>query len=57
MAALIALARKVLVGFDEGMEYGMPYFKRDELRPWASASQKNYISVYGLRKQVVRDWA
>ena len=51
MTALTALCRKVLVGFDEGMEYGMPYYKKDALAVGV-ASQKNYISVYGLRKQV-----
>jgi uncharacterized protein YdhG (YjbR/CyaY superfamily) len=52
MSALIALCRKHLVGFDEGMEYGMPYFKRDA-QAVGVCSQKNYVSVYGLRKQVV----
>ena len=51
MTALCALCRKHLVGFDEGMEYGMPYYKKDSLAV-GIASQKNYISVYGLRKQV-----
>ncbi len=50
MSALVALCRKVLVDFDEGMEYGMPYFTRDALAVGV-ASQKNYISLYGLRKQ------
>ncbi|MDQ2765738.1 MAG: DUF1801 domain-containing protein [Gemmatimonadota bacterium] len=52
MTSLCALARKVLVGFDEGMEYGMPYYKR-ESQAVGICSQKKYISVYGLRKQVV----
>jgi uncharacterized protein YdhG (YjbR/CyaY superfamily) len=51
ITALTALCRKVLVGFDEGMEYGMPYYKKDGLAV-GIASQKNYISIYGLRKQV-----
>jgi hypothetical protein len=51
MTALCALCRKHLVGFDEGMEYGMPYYKRDA-RAVGVCSQKRYISVYGLRKQV-----
>ena len=51
VTALTALCRKTLVGFDEGMEYGMPYYKKDGLAVGV-ASQKNYISVYGLRKQV-----
>lgn len=52
MTSLVALCRKHLVGFEEGMEYGMPYFKRDA-GAVGICSQKNYISVYGLRKQVV----
>jgi uncharacterized protein YdhG (YjbR/CyaY superfamily) len=51
MTALTALCKKTLVGFDEGIEYGMPYYKRDGAAVGV-ASQKNYISVYGLRKQV-----
>lgn len=51
MTALCALCRKTLVGFDEGIEYGMPYYKRGG-QAVGVASQKNYISLYGLRKQV-----
>ena len=56
MAALVALCREVLVDFEEGMEYGMPYFKRGALSVGV-ASQKNYVSIYGLRKQVVETGA
>jgi uncharacterized protein YdhG (YjbR/CyaY superfamily) len=52
MTALVSLCRKVLVDFEEGMEYGMPYYKRGGLAVGV-ASQKNYVSIYGLRKQVV----
>jgi len=48
---LCALCRKHLVGYREGMEYGMPYYKKGD-QAVGIASQKNYISVYGLRKQV-----
>jgi uncharacterized protein YdhG (YjbR/CyaY superfamily) len=51
MTAMTALCKKTLVGFDEGIEYGMPYYKKDGAAVGV-ASQKNYISVYGLRKQV-----
>ena len=51
MTALRALCRKHLVGFEEAMEYGMPYYKKDG-QAVGIASQKNYISIYGLRKQV-----
>lgn len=56
MTALCALCRKVLVGFDEGIEYGMPYYKRGA-QAVGVASQKNYISIYGLRKQVAESGA
>jgi hypothetical protein len=51
MSELCALCRKHLVGYTEGMEYGMPYYKKDTLAV-GIASQKNYISIYGLRRQV-----
>ena len=51
MTTMTALCKKTLVGFDEGMEYGMPYYKKDGAAVGV-ASQKNYISVYGLRKQL-----
>jgi hypothetical protein len=51
VAAMTTLCKKTLVGYDEGMEYGMPYYKKDSLAVGV-ASQKNYISVYGLRKQL-----
>jgi uncharacterized protein YdhG (YjbR/CyaY superfamily) len=56
MTALLSLCRKVLVDFEEGMEYGMPYYKRGGLAVGV-ASQKNYVSIYGLRKQVVETGA
>jgi hypothetical protein len=56
MTAMTALCRKALVGYDEGMEYGMPYYKKGGLTV-GIASQKNYISVYGLRKQVIETGA
>lgn len=34
------------------MEYAVPYYKRDA-RAVGVCRRKNYISVYGLRKQVI----
>jgi uncharacterized protein YdhG (YjbR/CyaY superfamily) len=48
---LCALCRKHLVGYEERIEYGMPYYKKNDLAV-GIASQKNYISIYGLRRQV-----
>ena len=56
MSALLALCRKVLVDFEEGIEYGMPYYKRGG-QAVGVASHKNYVSVYGLRRQVVETGA
>jgi uncharacterized protein YdhG (YjbR/CyaY superfamily) len=56
MTALRALCRKHLVGFEEGMEYGMPYYKKDS-QFVGIASQKNYVSLYGLRKQAAESGA
>ena len=38
-----------LPGFTESMEYGMPCYARDGVVKVAFASQKNYISLYGLK--------
>ena len=51
MTALRALCQTHLVGFEEGIEYGMPYYKRGG-QAVGIASQKNYVSIYGLRKQL-----
>ena len=47
--------RKILVGFDEGMAYGMPSYTRDGVVEVAFASQKNYISLYVLRSDVLNE--
>jgi len=45
------LYRKVFVGYEECIDYGMPCYRLNgELGP-SFASQKQYISLYGLRKQ------
>ena len=51
MTKLCALCSKQLTGFEERMEYGMPYYKKGDAAV-GIASQKNYISIYGLRRQV-----
>lgn len=48
---LCALCRKHLAGYAEGIEYGMPYYKKND-QAVGIASQKTYISIYGLRKQL-----
>jgi uncharacterized protein YdhG (YjbR/CyaY superfamily) len=51
---LRALCKKTLKGYIESMQYGMPGYKRpDEVPEVNFASQKQYISVYILRKDVL----
>jgi uncharacterized protein YdhG (YjbR/CyaY superfamily) len=50
---LRALCVEVLKGHDEGMDYGMPCYRRDGLVRVAFASQKQYISLYVLQGEVV----
>lgn len=53
LARLRKLCRKTLTGYEEVMEYGMPgYRKGDKLISYAS--QRNYISIYGLRKVMTK---
>ena len=44
------VCREVLTGYEEGMEYGMPTYKRDGVVAVAFASQVQYVSLYGLGK-------
>ena len=45
--------RQFLQGYEECMEYGMPAYKRGGVVEVAFASQKQYISLYMLKKDVV----
>ena len=47
------LCRQTLIGYEEGMEYGMPSYKRNGTVEVSFASQKNYISLYVLKQAVV----
>jgi uncharacterized protein YdhG (YjbR/CyaY superfamily) len=40
------LCRKCLVGYEEGMAYGMPTYAKEGKPGVSFASQKNYISLY-----------
>lgn len=50
---LRALCMRVFPGVEEGIDYGMPVFKRDGVMRVAFASQKNHISVYGLGAEII----
>jgi len=51
--AIRNVCREVLDGYDEGMDYGMPSYRRDGEVEVAFASQKNYISLYILKQDVL----
>jgi uncharacterized protein YdhG (YjbR/CyaY superfamily) len=55
LTRLRALCREVLAGYDEVMEYGMPVYKRAGVIEAGFASQKNYISLYLLKADVVQE--
>lgn len=54
LSQLRKLCLDILVGYEESMAYGMPSYKRpdDEIEV-AFASQKNYISFYILKEDVL----
>ena len=54
LSHLRKLCLEKLVGYEESMEYGMPSYKKKEGEvEVAFASQKNYISLYILKKSVL----
>ncbi len=53
LAQLRQLCLHTLEGYEEGMDYGMPSYKKNGVVEVAFASQKNYISLYILKEAVV----
>jgi len=53
LAELRRLCAESLGGYQECMEYGMPAYKRNGNVEVAFASQKQYISLYVLKQEVV----
>lgn len=53
LARLRELCRSTLQGFEESMNYGMPSYSRDGQVEVSFASQKNYISLYILKQEVL----
>ncbi|MEU6645029.1 DUF1801 domain-containing protein [Saccharomonospora sp. NPDC046836] len=53
LAELRRLCRELLPGFEESMSYGMPTYLRDGVAEVGWASQKQYISLYILRTDVL----
>jgi uncharacterized protein YdhG (YjbR/CyaY superfamily) len=48
-----SLCRELLTRYREEIDYGMPVYKRNGVMEVAFASQKHYISLYILKKEVV----
>jgi len=47
------LCRQYLAGYEEAMEYGLPVYKRNGAMEVSFASQKRYIALYVLKKDVL----
>ncbi|MBC8159991.1 MAG: DUF1801 domain-containing protein [Roseiflexaceae bacterium] len=50
---LRALCQATLPGYDERMNYGMPTYELNGVGEIAFASQKHYIALYILKKEIV----
>ena len=53
---LRSLCRQNLAGYAECMGYGMPGYKRNGLLEVSFASQKQYIALYVMKKDVVDEF-
>lgn len=53
---LRSLCQQQLKDYEECMEYGMPGYKRRGILEVSFASQKQYIALYILKKQVVEEF-
>lgn len=53
---LRSLCRQHLVGYEECMEYGMPAYERHGVVEVSYASQKQYIALYVLKKDVLDEF-
>ena len=53
LTRLRQLCKQTLKTYEESMEYGMPGYKRDGVVEVAFASQKQYVSLYVLKGDVV----
>jgi uncharacterized protein YdhG (YjbR/CyaY superfamily) len=53
---LRSLCLQNLPGYEECMEYGMPCYRRNGVQEVSFASQKQYIALYVLKKNVVDEF-
>ena len=56
ITALRKLCRELLKGYRETMQYGMPCYGRDGVGEVAFASQRNYVSIYILKQDVLNKY-
>ncbi len=53
LARLRSLCREVLKEYHEEIDYGMPVYKRNGVMEVAFASQKQYISLYVMKRKLL----
>ena len=53
---LRGLCRRHLSGYEESMDYGMPVYKRNGAMEISFASQKQYVALYVLKKEVLDEF-
>ena len=53
LARLREFCLEILKGYEEGMDYGLPCYKKDGVAEVSFGSQKNYISLYILKEAVL----
>src|SRR4051812_1742711 len=53
---LRSLCRQTLTGYEETIEYGMPCYKRDGVLEVFFASQKQFVALYVLKKEVLDEF-
>ena len=53
LAAIRQLCLELLPGYEEGIDYGMPSYKKNGIVEVGFASQKNSISIYGLKSEAL----
>lgn len=56
LTRLRAACLDILEGYEEGMDYGMPSYKKDGTVEVAFASQKSYISFYIMKEGVLDEF-
>jgi len=56
MEKLRSLCLEHLRGYEEGIAYGMPVYQRNGVMEISFASQKNYIALYVMKKDVLDEF-